>query len=154
MTNNDIFKRVRYIFNFSDEQMINIFASAEYTVTRSLVTDWLKAEDSPDYKIIHDDQLAAFLNGLINEKRGKRDGEQPIPEKVLENNMILKKLKIALNYKTEDILEIFKLAGKPISEHEVTAFFRSPKQSQYRPFLDQYMRNFLNGLQLKYRGGD
>lgn len=151
MTNNDILKRIRYTFDYSDEQMMAIFDSADYKVTRSLVTDWLKNDDHAEYKEIHDDQLAVFLNGLINTKRGKRDGEQPKPEKLLDNNTILKKLKIALNLKTEDILEVFKLAGKPISPHEVTAFLRNPKQPQFRPFLDQYLRNFLNGLQLKYR---
>ncbi|SMG39661.1 Uncharacterized conserved protein YehS, DUF1456 family [Marivirga sericea] len=152
MTNNDILKRIRYTFDFSDEQMMAIFESADYKVTRSLVTDWLKNDDHADYKDIHDDQLATFLNGLINEKRGKRDGEQPKPEKILDNNTILKKLKIALTMRTEDIAEVFKLAGKPIGQHEITAFLRNSKQSQYRPFLDQYLRNFLNGLQLKYRG--
>lgn len=151
MTNNDIIKRIRYIFDYSDEQMMAIFESADYKVTRSLVTDWLKNEDHIEYKEIHDDQLAIFLNGLINEKRGKKEGEQPKPEKILDNNTILKKLKIALKLKTEDIIELFKLAGKPISPHEVTAFLRNPKQSQYRPFLDQYLRNFLNGLQIKFR---
>lgn len=151
MTNNDIIKRIRYIFDYSDEQMMAIFESADYKVTRSLVTDWLKNEDHDEFKEIYDDQLAIFLNGLINEKRGKREGEQPKPEKILDNNTILKKLKIALKLKTEDITELFKLAGKPISPHEVTAFLRNPKQSQYRPFLDQYLRNFLNGLQIKFR---
>lgn len=151
MTNNDILKRIRYIFDYSDEQMIAIFASADYNVTRSLVTDWLKNEDHQEFKEIYDDQLAIFLNGLINDKRGKKEGEQPKPEKILDNNTILKKLKIALKLKTEDITEAFHLAGKPVSPHEVTAFLRNPKQSQYRPFLDQYLRNFLNGLQIKIR---
>ncbi|WP_296618718.1 DUF1456 family protein [Marivirga sp.] len=151
MTNNDILKRIRYIFDYGDEQMIAIFDSADYKVTRSLVTDWLKNDDHDEFKEIYDDQLAIFLNGLINEKRGKKEGEQPKPEKILDNNTILKKLKIALKLKTEDIMEAFKLAGKPISPHEVTAFLRNPKQAQYRPFLDQYLRNFLNGLQIKYR---
>ena len=152
MTNNDIIKRVRYIFDFTDDQMIAIFESADYKVTRSLVSDWMKSDDDIDFKNIHDDQLATFLNGLINDRRGKRDGPQPKPEKILDNNTILKKFKIALNFKTEDIQEIFKLAGKPISPHEITAFLRNPKQNQYRPFLDQYLRNFLNGLQVKFRG--
>jgi len=151
MTNNDILKRIRYTFDYSDEQMMAIFDSADYKVTRSLVTDWLKSDDHEEFKEIHDDQLAIFLNGLINEKRGKKEGAQPKPEKILDNNIILKKLKIALKLRTEDITEVFKLAGKPISSHEATAFLRNPKQSQYRPFLDQYLRNFLNGLQLKYR---
>jgi uncharacterized protein YehS (DUF1456 family) len=151
MTNNDILKRIRYTFDYSDEQMMGIFDSADYKVTRSLVTDWLKNDDHEEFKEIYDDQLATFLNGLINEKRGKKEGEQPKPEKILDNNNILRKLKIALKLKTEDITELFKLAGKPISQHEVTAFLRNPKQPQYRPFLDQYLRNFLNGLQIKFR---
>ena len=146
MTNNDIIKRIRYIFDYSDEQMITIFESADYKVTRSLVTDWLKSDDHEEYKEIYDDQLAIFLNGLINEKRGKKEGEQPKPEKILDNNTILKKNVIIAKYFTR-----FKLAGKPVSSHEVTAFLRNPKQSQYRPFLDQYLRNFLNGLQIKFR---
>ena len=62
-----------------------------------------------EFKEIYDDQLATFLNGLINEKRGKKEGEQPKPEKILDNNNILRKLKIALKLKTEDITELFKL---------------------------------------------
>jgi len=151
MTNNDILKRVRYTFDYSDEEMIEIFGAADYHVTRSLVTDWLKNEDHKDYKDLHDDQLATFLNGLINVKRGKKEGPQPVAEKVLDNNNILRKIKIALSLKTEDIQELYKLAGKPISPHEVTAFLRNPRQSQYRPFHEQYLRNFLNGLQIKYR---
>ena len=151
MTNNDIIKRLRYTFDFSDEEMISIFDQADYKVTRSLVTDWLKSEEHEDYKDIHDDQLATFLNGLINKNRGKKEGDQPKPEKELDNNTILKKLKIALSLKTEDITELFKLAGKPVSNHEVTAFLRNPKQNQYKPFLEQYLRNFLNGLQVRYR---
>ncbi|WKK83562.2 YehS family protein [Marivirga arenosa] len=151
MTNNDILKRLRFTFDFSDQEMISIFDQADYKVTRSLVTDWLKAEDHEEYKDIHDDQLATFLNGLINKNRGKKEGVQPTAEKVLENNEILKKLKIALSLKTEDIVDIFNLAEKPISPHEITAFLRNPKQKQYRPFQEQYLRNFLNGLQIKYR---
>jgi uncharacterized protein YehS (DUF1456 family) len=151
MTNNDILKRVRYTFDYSDEEMIDVFGAADYLVTRSLVTDWLKSEDHQDYKDIHDDQLATFLNGLINVKRGKKEGPQTAAEKVLDNNTILRKIKIALKLKTEDIQELYDLAGKPISPHEVTAFLRNPKQAQYRPFQEQYLRNFLNGLQLKYR---
>jgi uncharacterized protein YehS (DUF1456 family) len=151
MTNNDILKRIRYTFAYSDEEMIGVFGAADYTVTRSLVTDWLKSEDHQDYKDLHDDQLATFLNGLINVKRGKKEDPQPAAEKVLDNNTILRKIKIALKLKTEDIQELYDLAGKPISPHEITAFLRNPKQAQYRPFHEQYLRNFLNGLQKKYR---
>jgi len=151
MNNSDILRSLRYTFNFSDATMIEIFALGEATVTRAEVSDWLKKEDNPEFKPINDFKLAIFLNGLINYKRGKKEGLQPAPEKDLTNNVILRKLKIALNLRDDDMLEILKMAGRPISKHELSAFFRKPEQSQYRPCLDQILRNFLQGLQLKYR---
>ena len=65
--------------------------------------------------------------------------------------MTLRKLKIALNLKSDDILELFALANKKISKHELSAFFRKPNHNSYRPCLDQYLRNFLNGLQIKHK---
>jgi uncharacterized protein YehS (DUF1456 family) len=101
---------------------------------------------------LRDVQLAIFLNGLINKKRGKREGEQPEPEKKLNNNIILRKLKIALDFKDEQILEVMELAGFPLSKHELSAFFRKPGHNNYRECQTQVLRNFLKGLQFKIRG--
>lgn len=151
MTNNDVLRRIRFIFDYSDTDMIAIFEAAEEKVTRSLVTDWLKKDEDADFKAISDKQLATFLNGLINKNRGRKEGDQPKPENKIDNNLILKKLKIALNLKTDDIVAIFDLADMRVSPHEITAFLRNPKQNQFRPFMDQFLRNFLIGLQIKHR---
>jgi uncharacterized protein YehS (DUF1456 family) len=95
--------------------------------------------------------LSIFLNGLIIEKRGKKEGPQPLPETKLNNNIIFRKLKIALNLKDVDVLDILSLVDLRISKHELSAFFRKPNQSQYRLCKDQILRNFLHGLQKKYR---
>ena len=150
MNNNDIIRRIRYTFNLSDSKMIEIFGLAEHQVTRAEVSNWLKKDDDPDFQDIYDNQLAIFLNGLINDKRGKKDGEQPKPEKRLNNNIVFRKLKIALNLKDEDILEILELVDMRISKHELSAFFRNPDQNQYRPCKDQILSNFLMGMQIKY----
>ena len=65
--------------------------------------------------------------------------------------MIFMKLKIALNLKAEDVLEVLALADLRISKHELSAFFRKPDNKHYRECKDQILRNFLKGLQLKYR---
>jgi len=98
-----------------------------------------------------DRELAIFLNGLIVKNRGKREGPQPVPEKVLNNNIILRKMKIALELRAEDIVDMFALIGKKISKHELSAFFRHPDNKSYQPCLDQYLRNFFNALQAKYK---
>jgi uncharacterized protein YehS (DUF1456 family) len=88
---------------------------------------------------------------LINDKRGKKEGPQPDPEQRLTNNIIFRKLKIALDLKAEDVLEIMDLANLRMSKHELSAFFRRPDHKNYRDCKDQILRNFLNGVQLKYR---
>ena len=151
MTNNDVLRRTRYIFDFNDTEMMNIFQLAGYKADREQVSNWLKKDDDPDYKALSDNQLAIFLNGLINLKRGKKDGAQAEPEKTLNNNIIFRKLKIALNLREEDTLAILKLANLNISKHELSAFFRRKDHKHYRICKDQILRNFLTGLQLKYR---
>ena len=151
MINNDILRRIRYLFDFSDLKMIALFKLANYDVEKKDVSGWLKKEDDPLLVEITDKELAIFLNGLIIEKRGKREGPQPEPEDRLNNNMILRKLKIALDLKTDDILDLFALIDKKIGKHELSAFFRNSDHKSYRPFKDQYLRNFLNALQTKYK---
>jgi len=151
MTNNDILRRVRYLFDFSDLKMIALFKLVNHDVSRADLSDWLKRDDDPTLLEITDKELATFLNGLIIEKRGKREGPLPEPEDPLSNNMILKKLKIALDLKSDDILDMLALIDKKISKHELSAFFRNPDHKSYRDFLDQYLRQFLNALQTKYK---
>lgn len=152
MTNNDILRRLRFVFDFGDSQMMALFVSAGFTASREQVSNWLKTDDKPDFKPLRDVELAYFLNGLINKKRGKREGEQPAAEKVLNNNIILRKLKIALDYKDEQILDVMTLAEFPLGKHELSAFFRKPGHNNYRECQTQVLRNFLRGLQLTLRG--
>ncbi len=151
MTNNDILRRIRYTFDFSDSKMISIFNLADHEVTRGQVSEWLKKEGDPEGKELSDTNLAIFLNGLIIDKRGKKDGPQPVPEKFLTNNIIFMKLKIALNMKAEDVLGIMRLVDFKISKHELSAFFRRSNHKHFRECKDQILRNFLKGVQLKYR---
>jgi len=151
MTNNDVLRRVRYIFDFNDDKMIAIFGQADCEVTRAQISDWMKQDDDPAYKKLSDKLLATYLNGLINDKRGKKEGAQPEPEKALTNNAIFMKLKIALNLKAEDILEILDLSDFHLSKHELSAFFRKAGHKHYRECKDQILRVFLKGLQMQYR---
>lgn len=150
MTNNDILRRIRYTFDYSDSKMIAIFDQADLQVSREQVSDWLKKDDDPAYKACNDVQLATFLNGLISHRRGKKEGAQPEPEQHLTNNIIFRKLKIALDLKNEEVLEILDSADMRISKHELSAFFRKTDHKHFRKCKDQVLRNFLNGMQRKY----
>jgi len=154
MTNNDILRRIRYTFDLDDSKMMAIFRSADHQATRAEISDWLKKEDDSAYQKLKDVLMATFLNGFINEKRGKREGSQAKPEKRLTNNIIFMKLKIALDLKAEDVLGIMGLAEFSMSKHELSALFRKPSHKNYRECNDQMLRHFLKGLQIKYRDKD
>jgi len=151
VTNNDILRRIRYTFDFSDSKMMTIFCLADGEVTREQISDWLKKDNDPAFQKCSDTELAIFLNGLISDRRGKKEGAQPKPELCLNNNIIFRKLKIALDLKADDVLAIMALTDVSISKHELSAFFRKLNHKHYRDCKDQVLRNFLKGIQLKYR---
>ena len=152
LKNNDILRRLRYVFDYDDSTMIAIFGMVDCVVTRQEVSAWLKRDTDPGLEPCSDVHLSAFLNGLIIEQRGKREGQKPPNDPFLNNNIILRKLKIALNLEADDMIEILALAGLTLSKHELSAFFRKPGNVHFRACKDQALRNFLNGLRLKYRG--
>lgn len=152
MTSNDCLRRIRYLLNFDDEQMSIVFAEAGQKVTTEQIRAWLKKDDDSDYQECSEVMLATFLNGLINLKRGKKDGPQLEPEQSLNNNVIFRKLKIAFNLQADDILSILSLVDFKLSRHELSAFFRRADHKHYRQCKDQILRNFLMGMQIKHRG--
>ncbi len=151
MTNNDVLRRLRFIFDFGDDQMIEIFGLGDLEVDRAQVSDWLKRDEDPAFQGIEDKALAHFLNGFIALRRGAKEGEAPIAEDRLTHNIILRKLKIALSLKNEDMLSIFAEVGFDISPHEITALFRREGHPKYRECKDQFLRNFFQGMEKRYR---
>ncbi|MGE4267916.1 MAG: DUF1456 family protein [Deferribacterales bacterium] len=67
------------------------------------------------------------------------------------NNDIVKKLRVALELKDTDIIEIFEMGGAKVTKSEVSAYFRRPDHRNFQSLGDQHMRKFLNGLTKKYR---
>jgi len=131
--------------------MSEVFTLAEEPVKQAKVTTWLKSDEDSDFVKMPDVMMATFLNGLINQKRGKKDGAQPSPEQEVNNNIIFRKLRIAFDLQSDDILELFEMAGTRLSPHELSAFFRNPNHAKYKECNDQYLRHFLKGLQMKIR---
>jgi uncharacterized protein YehS (DUF1456 family) len=152
MKANDCLRRIRYILDLNDAKMIAVFAEAEKKVTRAQVIAWLRKDDDPAFEECSDSMFASFLNGLINQKRGKKAGPQPAPEESLNNNAVFRKLKIAFDLQAKEMLSILALAELHISRHELSAFFRRADHKHYRDCKDQILRNFLKGMQIKHRG--
>jgi len=154
MTNNDILRQLRYALNINDSTMIEIFKLADHEIEQSNLTGLLKKEDEEGFVNCSDDVLGYFLDGLILHKRGRKEikpGETRKSDSRLTNNTILKKLRIALELKEDDMLGILKLADVDISKSELTALFRKEGHKNYKECGDQFLRKFLKGLSIRYR---
>ncbi len=145
-------RRVRYIFDYSDEQMLTIFKLGGYESSHSELLGWLAREDDVDFVLCVDEKLARFLNGFIIKNRGPKGDEIPEPERVLNNNIVLRKLKIALDLQADDLLQILALNDFSLSKHELSAMFRRPGHKNYRECLDQVLRNVFDGMVKHYKG--
>jgi len=161
MNNNDILRRLRYAFDFSDKKSTNLFkigSNSVIEISQAQFNQLIRKEDDKDFLECSDQHLAAFLDGLIIDRRGAREpkpGEKPLPpvERISKND-ILKKLRIALNYKEEDMLGTLKNGGSNLSKGELSAFFRKPGHKHYRQCGSQVLRNFIKGVTMKLRPAD
>lgn len=149
MTNNYVLRRLRYTLNFNDSKMISICTHVGFDVPAERIQGWLKKDDDPAYIRCSDHEMAQFLNGLIIEKRGKKDDQIPKAEFQINNNIILRKLKIAFNWIDQDILDLLSTADFNLGKSELSAFFRKPDHRHYRECQDQVLRNLLQGLQMQ-----
>ncbi|MCS0671526.1 DUF1456 family protein [Cytobacillus firmus] len=164
MDNNDILIRLRYALEIKNSEMAEIFKLGGIEVSVPEVVKILKKTDDEEENgsqiKLTNSMLNSFLNGFIIYKRGKQEpkpGQTNTMDHSIENNtninnILLKKIKIALALTTEDMIDVFKKAGLNVSKGELGAFLRKEGHKNYKVCLDNFARNFLKGLAIKYRG--
>lgn len=164
MNNNDRLLRLRYAIDSKDTDLIKAFELGGLTITKDELHDMLtkvkpasREEENVYVKPINNQELDAFLNGFIILKRGPKE-DKPTEEVKPQgkeinyiNNVLLKKLKIALFLTSDDMLAIFAEAGVFPSKSELGAILRKEGHRNFKPCGDKYARNFLKGLGLVYR---
>ena len=153
MINNDVLRSVRYMLDLSDAKLVAILALADYPVEQADVAAYLKKDDEPGYLECPDPVLGHFLDGLVIHRRGKNEGApERAQETRLNNNLVLKKLRVAFELKEQDLHQILSAVGFPVSKPELSALFRKPGHHNFRKCGDQLLRNFLKGLTQRIRG--
>ena len=153
MTNNDVLRSIRYMLDLSEPALADICRLAELEVEPGAISSFLKAEEEEGYVECPDEVILRFLDGLVIHKRGKKEnaGAEIKPEKRMNNNIVLKKLRIAFELKEEDMHAIFASAEHEISKPELSALFRKKGHGNYRACGDQILRYFLKGLTMRLR---
>ena len=70
----------------------------------------------------------------------------------MNNNDIFKKLRVALQLRDDQIVEILELVDFRMSKGEIGNLFRNQDHADFMECGDQVLRNFLNGLVIHLRG--
>ena len=167
MNNNDILSRLRYALDIKDVEMVEIFGLGGIQTTKEEVKEMLTKmknadadeEDTEYGRTIDNTTLESFLNGFVTLKRGVQEDKQGNGQNQFlmsannrnVNNIVLKKLKIALSLTSEDMIAILHETGVELSKSELSAVLRKEGHRNYKECGDRYARNFLKGLALRYR---
>jgi len=154
MTNNDLLRRLRYALNLNGETIAGLCALGGHDIKPVAVLNLLKKEDEPGFIVCDDLVMGAMLDGLIISRRGPQEqAEESVTAAagVLHNNLILRKLRIALALNEESMLSLLAKAGVKLSKSELSAMFRATGHRNYKPCGDQFLRNFIRGLTLVSR---
>ncbi|MGX7051097.1 YehS family protein [Leuconostoc palmae] len=161
MNNNDIIIRLRYALNIKNDDMIKVFSLGGITLNEqdlhSILTKQ-KDDEKRDSKVSMI-MLESFMNGLIISQRGQKIGADLKPiaptfdmkKEEDINNVVMKKIKIAMSYTSDDYLEFMRKAGIKVSSSELSAVMRRPDHRNYKPAGDRYLRNILKGMAIVYR---
>lgn len=158
MNNNDILRRIRFAFNFSDDVAVSLFSTdknSQVDMDKKRYLGLLEKEGADSFVACSDLELCAFLDGFIVDQRGAKEGGKVQPKPAdfrLSKNDVLKKLRIALMFREEDMLETLELGGTNLSKGELSALFRKPGHKHYRACGGQVLRSFLKGLTEQIRG--
>ncbi len=147
MHNNEILSRLVEALTLKDDSLAEIFALGGEEMTGVDALARTRQPGTEGAVACASEELGRFLDGLIVSKRGPRDTDgAPRAPVQLTNNGILKKLRIALTLKEDDVLRILDAGGSPTTRQALSPLFRKPGNKHFRPCSDAVLCSFLDGL--------
>ncbi len=145
MKPSEIIKIIKDALNLNRVQILHIYHLENFPMDSDRLDRILKNSSKKNSINASYEELGVFLDGLIQFKRGSSKKETP-EDTILDNNLILKKLRAALNLKEYEIALIFELIDFKISKSAIKDIFRSPTHPKYKEVDDKTLKAFLEGL--------
>ena len=149
MHNNEILLRIRDAVSLDDARMVAIFALGGEPLDEATTQAMLRDLGGPDATNCGGDTLLHFLDGFILDQRGQPPATDEVSaprSERLTNNVVLKKLRIALQLKEDDVLRILASGGTPLSKRQLGALARKRGNKHYRVCSNEVLTSFLTGL--------
>jgi len=152
---NDILYKIQKALNLSQEEMLEAYKLAEYKMEATHLDSLLKRRQDEGSKLCSYEELGVFLDGLVILKRGPNPKKSNDDEAVeLTNNLILKKLRIALELKEAETEIIFSLGEAQLSKQQLASLFRKESHKNFKECSDELLMAFLDGLDEFYFVGE
>jgi uncharacterized protein YehS (DUF1456 family) len=155
LNTNDILYKIQKALNLSQKEMLKAYELEAYEMSASHLDTLLKKHQEKEFKKCSFEELGVFLDGLVTLKRGPSPKKSSDEEAVeLTNNLILKKLRIAMELKEPETEIIFGLGEAELSKQELKSLFRKETHKNFKACSDELLNAFLDGLDEYYYNGE
>lgn len=155
LSTNEILYRIQQALNLTIDEMLEAYRLEDFPMEASHLESLLKRRHDKNFISATYEELGVFLDGLVTLKRGPSPKKQTDDEAVaLTNNLILKKLRIALELKEAETEIIFGLADVELSKQQLASLFRKEGHKNFKPCSDALLLAFLEGLDEFYYTGE
>ena len=155
ISTNEILYRIQKALNLSMAEMLEIYKLESYKMSETHLESLIKRRQEEGFKLCSYEELGIFLDGLVTFKRGPSPKKSNVDEVVeLTNNLILKKLRIALELKEADIEIIFGLADIELTKQQLASLFRKDGHKNFKPCSAELLMAFIEGLDEYYYTGE
>jgi uncharacterized protein YehS (DUF1456 family) len=137
--------------NMDVTRLATLFGLGGETLTTEQVSGMLRDSKQGDAIPCKNTQMLCFLEGFIIEQRGPKEAPEagtkaPAEPARMSNNLVLKKLRIALQLKERETVAILAAGGTEVTPRQLGALGRKRGNKHYRTCPDDVLRSFLTGL--------
>ena len=155
MNTNNILYKIQKALNLNSNEILKAYELEAYKMESTHLDSLLKRRQDKDFKLCSYEELGVFLDGLVTLKRGPSPKKSDTNEAVeLTNNLILKKLRIALELKEAETEIIFSLGEAELSKQQLASLFRKEGHKNFKECSDELLMAFLDGLDEFYFVGE
>jgi len=151
---NEVMYKLQQALSLSLEEIIEAYKLEEYDMDLSHLQRLLTRRQEKDFMLCSYEELGVFLDGLIALKRGKTPKKASSQEVELSTNLILKKLRIALELKEAETEIIFGLGEVEFTKQQLASLFRKEGHKNFKPCSQELLMAFIEGLEEFYFVGN
>ena len=152
---NDILFKITEALHLDSKMLIEAYKLADYEMGEERLSNILKRRQDKGYEEASYEELGIFLDGLVLLKRGPSDKVADENETVaLTNNLILKKIRVAMELKEPELVILFALGEVTLTKRQIGSLFRKEGGKNFKECSNELLMVFLDGLDEFYYDGE